>query len=266
MDYYDYHIHSKHSFDGSVEIDTIVKEALRKGMSGVTMTEHVEFVGLYEVDLLPDIDAYRLDVANMQKKYPDFKIGMGIELGLQSGLLESYSKISQAAEWDFIIGSVHYLHGGNLHTGEFSAGKSKGEAWHEYLVALRKLVEEVPYFDVLGHLDLLRRDTTLADRTLSWQEFGQEIDELLLALISHGKGLEVNTGALRYGLPEPHPVSSILSRYHQLGGEIVTCGSDAHLQESVCQDIPLAYEYIKAAGFKYISLFDNRKVRQMPLD
>ncbi|MGI5891570.1 MAG: histidinol-phosphatase HisJ family protein [Bacillota bacterium] len=265
MKYYDYHIHSQHSFDGWLTIDKICRKAAAINMAGITFTEHVEFTGLYNEDLQPDFAQYAKDIALAKKNYPDLKIGIGIELGLKMASSAKAEKISQVLEWDFIIGSAHYMDGCTLHTGEFSEGKSKEESWHQYFIGLRKLVEEVNCFDVLGHLDLLRRDTTYDDRSLLWQDYQEEIDAMLLTLISMGKGIEVNTGAWRYGLEEPHPVSSIISRYRELGGEIITCGSDAHLEKSLCQGIPEAYEYIKKAGFKYITLFEKRKLRQMPL-
>ncbi|MGI6361383.1 MAG: histidinol-phosphatase HisJ family protein [Bacillota bacterium] len=265
MKYYDYHLHSEHSFDGCLSVSEIASLALAKGLEGIMLTDHVEFVGLRPVELIPDLKAYQKDIELARKKYPQLSIGMGMELGLMPGFQERYQEISEAALWDFVIGSAHYMNNCNLHTDEFMLGKTKDEIWIEYLKNLEQLVKEIPHFDVLGHLDLLRRNARMRHLSFSWQEYQKEIDDLLMALISRGKGLEVNTGSLRHQLKEPHPVSSILARYRQLGGEIVTCGSDAHLADSVGKDIKITYDYIKAAGFKHISLFEKRKVRQLPL-
>jgi histidinol-phosphatase (PHP family) len=265
MKYYDYHIHSEHSFDGVVSIDKICSTAQQMGMAGLTLTEHVEFAGLYDEDIMPDFPQYVLAVQAARKAYPDLQIGMGIEMGLQPDCGEKAQKICQVAEWDFIIGSSHSMHGFCLHNEEFARGKSKDQCWHEYFLGLRQLIEKVHCFDVLGHLDLLRRGLKADYRDISYEEYKEDIDALLLTLITLGKGIEVNTAALRYDLSELHPIKSILCRYRQLGGEIITCGSDAHWQQSICRDIDKGYEYIKEAGFKYISLFEKRKLRQLPL-
>ena len=48
-----------------------------------------------------------------------------------------------------------------------------------------------------------------------------------------GKGIELNTGGFKYGLGHPNPCEDIIKRYKELGGEIITLGSDAHKCESL---------------------------------
>lgn len=85
------------------------------------------------------------------------------------------------------------------------------------------------------------------------------IDEILKILIQRGKGLEVNSAGLKYGLPYPHPHPDVLKRYKELGGEIITIGADAHKPEHVAYDFAQTAEILKSCGFKFYTEFCERK-------
>ena len=85
------------------------------------------------------------------------------------------------------------------------------------------------------------------------------IDNILKALIERGKGIECNTSGLKYGLGHPHPYEEILRRYRALGGEILTVGSDANRQEEVGGYFKETAELLSACGFRYYTVFRERK-------
>ena len=93
----------------------------------------------------------------------------------------------------------------------------------------------------------------------SYEKFQDVIDEILKALIARGKGIEINTGGLKYGLGHPNPTEAILKRYHKLGGEIITIGSDAHAPEHVAYDFDKVPGILREAGFKYFTVFKKRQ-------
>ena len=84
-------------------------------------------------------------------------------------------------------------------------------------------------------------------------------------LIENGKCLEVNTGGFKYGLGEPNPCAGILKRYRQLGGELVTIGSDAHEPRYLGYDFSRAAALLTDLGFRYYTVFQQRMPRQIPL-
>ena len=77
--------------------------------------------------------------------------------------------------------------------------------------------------------------------------------------IEHGKGIELNTAGLKYGLPYAHPHRDVLKRYRELGGEILTIGSDAHKPEHVAYDFQKVPELLESCGFRYYTEFIGRK-------
>ena len=96
-------------------------------------------------------------------------------------------------------------------------------------------------------------------RQYSYKKYAQEIDEILKKVIAMGKGIELNTAGWKYGLAFCHPHPEILCRYKELGGEIITVGSDAHKPEHVAYDFQKAADVLKACGFKYYTEFQDRK-------
>ncbi len=116
-------------------------------------------------------------------------------------------------------------------------------------------------FDVLGHLDIVRRDSwDLFKQTLNLNAFHGTIDQTLQKLIDAGRGLEVNTSGLRKGLPEPNPSLSVLRRYRKLGGEILVFGSDGHRPRQLGHGFKDARNLALAAGFRHTVRYKERRI------
>lgn len=114
-------------------------------------------------------------------------------------------------------------------------------------------------FDVLGHMDYVVRYGKEKEKSYFLQDYAEITDEILRSLIMQGKGIELNTAGFKYGLGFAHPHISILKRYKELGGEVITVGSDAHQPENIAYDFDRAKEVLKDSGFKYYTEFKGRK-------
>ena len=258
MKYYDYHVHSSNSFDSRLTMDEACRLAVNRGLNGLTFTEHIEFACPGFGDIEPDRDRYIREILACRRRYPQLTLGMGAEVGLQEHEVAA-NRQAVAKGYDFVLGSVHNIDGVSVHDGSYAAGKERFECYAGYLAAVLRQAGLFDDFDVLGHIDLIRRDNSYDDRSMPYREFSEQYDALLRELIETGRGIEVNTAALRYGLSTMHPELSVLKRYRALGGEIITCGSDAHLERSVGMHIREGCELIKAAGFKYLTTFCQRQ-------
>lgn len=91
---------------------------------------------------------------------------------------------------------------------------------------------------------------------MTQQELLKEVFNLL---ISKGKGIEINTSGLRQSPKETMPGEDVLELYHELGGEILTMGSDSHHALDVSKGLEVALENPQKAGFRYLTLFNKRK-------
>ncbi len=265
MKYYDYHCHSSISFDGSTPIAEICALVIAAGGSGVTFTEHIECSQDSPIGGLPDWQQYYQEIELSRQLFPDFAIGMGVEAGWQPLMQPQTEAAVKAGNYDFVLGSLHFIDDLPIFNGTFSAGKTLTQAYNEYFAALLAAVSEMEDFDVLAHIDLIRRDQQLPQVNFVYDDYAEYLDPLLKQLIERGKGLEINTGGWRCGCYEAHPAPEILRRYKQLGGEIITCGSDSHVPRSLFYRIKDGYQLIEEAGFKYISLFEQRQLKQVPL-
>ena len=92
-----------------------------------------------------------------------------------------------------------------------------------------------------------------------------EYFESIKQLISRGKGIELNTAGLKYGLGHPHPTEDALGRYRELGGEILTIGSDGHKPEHLAFDFKKVPSFLQDAGFRYYTVFKKRQPEFIPL-
>ena len=108
-----------------------------------------------------------------------------------------------------------------------------------------------------GHLDYAVRYSP--EKSYNPVDFREIIDEILRKIVSLGKGIEINTAGLRKGLSHANPHPFILKRYRELGGEIITVGSDAHNTADIAADFDLAESFLKDAGFEFYTVFRQRK-------
>ena len=262
---YDYHVHSNFSFDCDSSVEAICEQALLSGLSGLMFTDHIE-LDFKGNDYFFDYDAYVGAVTEAREKYPMLTVGCGLEMGIQPHLSDRLQEAIGSHRWDFIIGSIHIINNLLVYNGEFAADRDKKQTYREYLERVFQAVKAAPSFDILGHIDLIRRDNTYNDRALLWKDFPDELDAILRELIKRGSGIEINTASVRYGLEGFHPHISVLKRYRELGGEIITCGADSHYVFHAGSNLREAYQLLVDAGFKYISTFDKRILHQIPLD
>ena len=69
----------------------------------------------------------------------------------------------------------------------------------------------------------------------------------------------MNTAGVKYGLGYYHPKIEILKLYKELGGEIITIGSDAHNPEFIGYEYKEVEKLLRELEFKYIYLYKERK-------
>lgn len=260
----DFHLHSSHSGDSDAPMDEMVRRGLELGLDTMCFTEHhdIDFPGTAEMPeetFLLNTDSYLYDLARLKEEYKGkLNLLFGVELGLQPQSFRQTSVYAKSYEFDFIIGSSHLCHGRDPYYPDFYAGRSEEAAYREYFESILENVKKFTCFDVYGHLDYVVRYGPNRDREYSYDKYRDLIDEILRTLIEREKGIEINTGGLRDGLRELHPCMDILKRYRELGGEIVTIGSDAHSPKDIASCFDRAAEALGTCGFRYYTVFEKR--------
>lgn len=257
----DFHMHTRFSSDADVEPSEIIKKAIELGLETICFTDHFDKDYSKENDMFQlDTESYFQEMKRLQELYKDrINIRIGVELGLQLHLGAFYKKYVNQYPFDFVIGSVHVVGGEDPYYPSFFEGKEDVDGYRQTFEETLANVKENTDFDVLGHIDYIVRYGRKQAQEYSYQKFADIIDEILKYLIANGKGLELNTAGFKYGLGFAHPHPDVLRRYRELGGEIITVGSDGHKPEHIAYNFRQVAEILKQSGFCYYAEFKNRQ-------
>ena len=263
----DYHIHTSFSIDGEAPMEDMLLSAINKGLKEVAFTDHVDFDAKYYPQ--PDYDSYIPVFNTLKEKYKSkINVVFGVEVGLENTWADKINDFTSRYPFDFIIGSSHAVLTKDLYFDqkEYFDKKAKKEAYSTYFRELYKNIHSCHDFNVYGHMDFVSRYGMYDDNSLEYKDYADIIDQCLKAIINKGKGIEINTSGFRYGINNAYPSMDILKRYKQLGGEMITVGSDSHRTADVADHIEYAYDMMKEAGFKYVSVFRKQKAEFVNID
>ena len=256
----DYHIHSDVSGDCDTDMLEMAAAASKKGIKEICFTEHLDpdFPGGWDFSL--DSDRFEAQIKKARAAFPHIRIAKGLEAGLDKKTVAEVSEFISKHELDYIIGSQHLVYGMDPFEDPVWGEYTDAQLYEQYLREITENVSGCLFFDALGHLGYLAKAPQSGGRVLRFEDYREQIDTILKILIKNGKGIEVNTSAIpRSGSPMPE--AAIIKRYFELGGIIITVGSDAHRGDAVGRFIPETLELIKSAGFKYVCAFEKRKPR-----
>lgn len=181
----------------------------------------------------------------------------GVELGLMDYLAPRLREYVGAWDFDFVIGSSHLVGGVDPYYPEYFEKYGDHNGILRYFESILANIRTFDGFDVYGHLDYIVRYCRA--KAYCPAEYSDITDEILKTLISMGKGIELNTAGLKYGLGWAHPHPEVLKRYRELGGEMITVGSDGHKAEHYAWEFDKAEDILRDAGFKYYAVFRGRK-------
>jgi len=258
----DYHIHSEFSGDSEENLEEIVKKSIELQLDEIAITDHLEYDLLY-IDWdkwTLDLDAYKNKVLSLQEKYKkSIIIKYGIEIGVQPETSKYLESIVDKYDFDFVIASNHAINKIDLASGLLQRGKTRYELQNLYFETVLKNVETYNKFNVFGHLDFVTRYGGSSFSGMDLNEHWDIIIKILKTLVSKGKGIEINTSGYRYKENRVYPEFEILKKYLELGGKIITIGSDAHIKEHIFMDMDKAYDILEKLGVKHITTFDKMK-------
>lgn len=267
----DYHVHSSCSFDADDRMAAMARAEHRAGVSEICFTDHVDFDAQETLPLGPE--RYQLPksqvkqfIEAMEKAPEGIDIKLGLELGEGNHDPMRAKRIYAMPEYDFILGSLHNLRGEEDFY--FLKYESYEQCWELYDRYLDELIElaGIGCFDCMAHIGYCLRYMHKQgfDAVMDMGRYGYKLDRLLRTLIENGKGIELNTadlvpGARSGALGVPFPGVDVLRRYRELGGDIVTVGSDAHNVKAAASGLREGYELLAENGFRYVAVYKRHK-------
>lgn len=258
--YWDTHMHCRFSGDSKAEPKDMILSAIQNNLDGICFTDHIDWDYPGPTPFHFDPKEYFKVLTPLAAQYKNkISVHIGVELGLQPHLKDRYDAFLSSEEFDQVIGSSHVVHGFDPYYPELYIGKTEDEAYLEYFTSILENLAVFDNFDVYGHIDYVVRYGPNKNAYYSYEKFKDVIDEILRVLIAKGKGIEMNMAGFKYGLNHPNPTEDIIKRYRELGGEILTIGSDAHAPEHVAYDFHRIYQILTEAGFTHYTVFQKRK-------
>ena len=255
----DYHMHTSFSCDSDSSPEEMIQAAIQKGLKTICFTDHHE-LDYIEPGWEQNLGQYHNMLREVQEKYrSQIEILAGIEFGMQLQTGERYAELARSFPYDFILASVHVFDGYDPYYPGYFDDKTDEEGYRRAFEITLENLRNMSEYDALGHIDYVVRYGCNKEKDYSYAKNADYVDEILKHLIHHGKGLEVNTAGWKSGLTFAHPHQEILKRYKELGGEIITVGSDAHKPEHIAYDFQRVGSYLEDCGFKYYTEFRQRK-------
>lgn len=265
----DYHVHTNFSDDSTYPMEEVVKDAIHMGMDEICFTDHVDYgikvdwdSGLEIIyrdgEPMANVDypSYAAQIEILRKRYGEqITIRMGMEFGIQMHTIPQFEALYGRYPFDFILLSVHQVEDREFWTQDFQRGRTQKEYNERYYEEILNLVKNFQHYSVLGHLDLIVRYDELG--VYPFEHVRPYVEEILKEVIRNGKGIEVNTSSYRYGLPDTMPSREILKLYKELGGRIITLGSDSHKPEHLGACMEETKGILKDLGFDSFCTFDK---------
>ena len=262
----DYHTHSLCSPDSQAPMPDMAAAGAAAGLSELCFTDHFDLLDFSgNLCLTHDWAPARAQFALAQAQWGGrIRLKYGVELGGAPTDFGAAERVL-AEPLDFVIASVHNL--------DLSAGGTDFYEVHYHSMALcrahidnylttMEAISRWDGYDVLGHIPYLLRYMRDRDgQPVRLEEWEERLRRILSNAVARGKGMEVNTNR-GTSLPD---YLWLIRLYKELGGEVVTVGTDAHRPQDVAKGVPAAYELLKEAGFRYVTVFEGRKPRFIAL-
>ncbi len=274
MRLFDQHLHSWNSFDSNTPPVDNVQEAIRKGLSGLTFTEHFDTHPSEWDACIYDDAKIESELAALREQFGDrIFIGKGIEICYQPERMGFILDFLAAHHFDVVILSVHWAFGRPIHEREHFVHLTPDQYIVNHLEAVRAATAQVVAlgeqgvrpFDVLGHLDFAKRYAKQFHEFTGAVSAPDLIDDILRNCLQAGLIPEVNTSTLRNGLDAPMPGLDVMRRYAALGGTSMSLGSDAHRAICIGSHFDVVLDLMRKAGLRSQAVFQNRRLEMEPI-
>lgn len=265
--YADMHTHTSFSNDSDATVEEQIERAIKLKMPYYCITDHQDYDHpdgdfSYVMRKREDIifDDYFKILNKAKEKYADkINLLIGIEFGLQPHLVERINKDYQSFPFDFIIGSTHSIKGYDTEAKELFEGRTPEECIREYLELEYENLLMTETIDAFGHIDFILRDVPGKNNGFTYAKYSDILDEILKLAIKRSQAVEINTKSLVIGMRDSSPGKETFKRYKELGGELITFGSDAHFPERIGACFDIAGDILKNCGFKHYNVFVQHK-------
>ncbi len=266
MEIYDSHSHTNASPDSKMTAELLCETAIARGIRGVAITDHIEIPGSTD-----NIYASAQGVVRVREKFGDrLEILLGMELGEP---YYDYDKAKQTIglfDFDFVLCSYHiadFVTEDGKKVFEYFSGTDFSRYSQEDLKAffdsfVIKVKDEVKNadFDSFAHINCPMRYIEGKYRIkFDESQYDSDYEEMFYSLTKREKALELNISGLNSTWGRTLPFDKHLKKYYDMGGRLVTIGSDSHTPDYIGCGFDKAAEILRSAGFTEYYYYKKRK-------
>jgi histidinol-phosphatase (PHP family) len=241
--------------------------AAERGIAELGVSEHVyRFSAALEIWQHPfwrryahdDLDAY----CGFVREETDLRLG--IEMDFVPGREDRIANVLDAREWDYVVGSVHFLRDHAVDAEDYSiwgTGESAERIWRRYFETLAEAARSGLY-DIMSHPDLVKvwgRAAPVPDGDLR-----RYYEPAVEAFVESGVAVELSTAGWRKPVGEQYPSEPFLAMLVDAGCPIAL-SSDAHTAEHLGFEYERAVELLERVGVSEIAVFERRQRRLEPV-
>ena len=272
---FDKHNHSQFSFDGKrTSVEASARAAAEAGLGGICFTDHCDhYVPPMKASFenaVPEyfnVEEQQAEISRVQSLIGDrTRLLKGIEIGMYEECHEQIRKVLDENSFDQIIASVHYIEKTDPYYGGYYDGKDWKQAYGTYLETIYREMKWLEDFDIMGHYDYIVRYASYPVTSIRYRDFSDIFDEMFRYLIQEGKALEINTKSYEGHRGRMVELDNdVLLRYREMGGEIVSLGSDSHEPSRVGAGFTRHAAFLKSLGFRWTAHYESRRLIQLPL-
>lgn len=262
---FDYHVHTTQSADCSTHIEASCEAAILAGITEIAFTDHIEHEPADMSYGMFDYTTYMRDLESAREVYGDrLVILAGAEIDFNTRIAVEVEDFLGQHAFDFVIGSVHYGEAGEIIFPEYFESRTIDDVMKPYLEQIQAAAE-TGWFDTIGHIDLPKRYRPLGHMSYDPMALEGDLRHALNAIIAGRMSFEINTSGLRQPPKTSMPGPQIVDLYVNLGGTLVTMGSDSHVPETIGAGFPRSLDMLRLCGIDGISSFRQRVRTTVPI-
>lgn len=260
----DYHIHTplcRHAAGWPIDY---ARRAVELGLEEIGFADHNPMAETFddwrmEIAELP---RYLASVEEARAAFPQLRIRLGLEVDFLEGREGWIEELAGMADWDFLIGSVHYIAPGwdvdnPKWIGRFRE-RPVEEVWELYWRAYEKCIRS-GLFDFVAHPDLAKKFGFRPEGDLR-----RFYEPAIAALAETGTAFEINTAGLRKECRELYPAPEFVAMAREAGVPLLI-NSDAHDPAELAAGFEAAVDLARGAGYTETLRFSRRVSTAVPL-
>jgi histidinol-phosphatase (PHP family) len=239
------------------------REAVRKGIPEIAFTEHFDRIPAGMCFGKYDPKAYfnELEAARREFSPQGLTIRAGAEVGEMHLYRSEVNAVLNDYPYDVILGSLHWCRGESVFERSFFQNYDHREAARRYFEEMVEMIEGGG-FNILSHIDVIKRRGFQVYGRFDILEYEEFVRPVLAACIKQGIAPEINTAGLRMPVNQAHPTIDVIRWYREMGGNLLSIGSDAHWTEQLGTGLDQAVNMAKEAGFTHLTRYVAREVSE----